>query len=381
LRSSSVRSAAAPLWRALLPGAGAALALVTAGAAYARSDGVAYRRTSARVYNERIAEFETIMDRFYRGESMDEVRKKVNSLVDGYNKLVGASNREVAAAEKKLDEKLKPLRALEKDIDAMDGRLKRKPDRTDGDAVREYNALVDRRNAVVKRTNELGKRGEASIEAHNRYVRRVKAELKSREEKLEAQRSVLDARVDAYNSFQKSGNDLAFFAGLNRLYGRAWEQRRRSGASPELDRVLRKLRALRGELGAHAVARHQRDEHGLIVIEVALSGDEPCFFIVDTGAMRTTLAPGIVDALGLTGKLGDEIELVLAGGRKIKGREFVLPSVTVARRTEKDVAAAAVKVSEVGVDGLLGQSFLKRFIYTIDETKKQKLILKPRPGR
>ncbi len=350
---------------------------------------MAYRRTSTRIYNERITDLETIMDRFYRGESIDEVRNKVNSLVDGYNKLVGTTNGEVSAAEKKLDEKLKPLRALEKDIEVMDRRLKRKPDRTDGAAVREYNALVDRRNAVVKRSNELGKRGEASIDAHNRYVGRVKTELKSRDEKLEAQRSVLDARVDAYNSFQKSGKDVAFFAGLNRLYGRAREQRRRSGASPELDGVLQKLRALRGELGAHAVARHEREEHGLIVIEITLGGDEPgalpgagqmpCFFIVDTGAMRTTLAPGIVDALGLTGKLGREIELVLAGGRKIKGREFVLPSVTFARRTEKDVAAAAVKVSEVGVDGLLGQSFLKRFIYTIDETKEQKLILRPRP--
>jgi len=355
--------------------------LVVAGAAYARSDGVAYRRTSTRIYNERITEFEKIMDRFYRGESIDEVRNKVNSLVDGYNKLVGTTNGEVAAAEKKLDEKLKPLRALEKDVDAMDGRLKRKPDRTDGAAVREYNALVDRRNAAVKRANELGKRGEASIDAHNRYVRRVKAELKSREEKLEAERSVLDERVEAYNSFQKSGRDVAFFAGLNRLYGRAREQRRRSGGNPELDRAVLKLRALRGELGAHAIARHERDEHGLIVIEVTLNEDEPCFFIVDTGAMRTTIAPGIVDALGLTGKLGDEIELVLAGGRKIKGRELVLPSVTVVRRTEKNVAAAAVKVSEVGVDGLLGQSFLKRFVYTIDETKKQKLILRPRPGR
>ena len=92
-----------------------------------------------------------------------------------------------------------------------------------------------------------------------------------------------------------------------------------------------------------------------------------------------TIAPGIVEALGLTRKLGEEIELVLAGGQKIKGRELVLPSVTVAGRTEKDVPAAAVKVSEVGIDGLLGQSFLKRFVYTIDESKKQRLILRPRP--
>jgi len=40
-----------------------------------------------------------------------------------------------------------------------------------------------------------------------------------------------------------------------------------------------------------------------------------------------------------------------------------------------------VKVSDVGVDGLLGQSFLKRFVYTIDESREEKLILRPRPRR
>lgn len=369
MKRTGVPSPAAALRRAFPPGARAALALLIAGAARAGS------------YGARIAEFEAIMDRFYRGESIEEAGKRVNSLVDSYNKLVDSRNREVKAAQEKLDEELGPLRALEKEVEAMDGRLERKPEATDAGSVRTYNALVDRRNALVKEANDLGKRGQARIDAHNRYVRRVKAELGSREEKLEAGRAELNARIEAYNRFHESERDVAFFAGVNRLYGRLREEKRRSRGSPELDRAVLKLRALRGELGRHAIAKHRSAEHGLVVVEAALGGGEPCFFIVDTGAMRTTIAPGIVEALGLAGKLGEEIELVLAGGRKIKGRELVLPSLTVAGRTERDVSAAAVKVSEVGVDGLLGQSFLKRFVYTIDESKEQRLILRPRTRR
>ena len=99
-------------------------------------------------------------------------------------------------------------------------------------------------------------------------------------------------------------------------------------------------------------------------------------YSLPTGAMRTTVAPGLVAALGIA--LGDETEFSLAGGKKVKGRQIVLPSVTVGKVTEKDVDAAAVKVSDVGVDGLLGQSFLKRFVYAIDESRKGKLILRPR---
>jgi hypothetical protein len=32
----------------------------------------------------------------------------------------------------------------------------------------------------------------------------------------------------------------------------------------------------------------------------------------------------------------------------------------------------------VGIDGLLGQSFLKRFVYTVDESRPGKLMLVPR---
>ena len=148
---------------------------------------------------------------------------------------------------------------------------------------------------------------------------------------------------------------------------------------------------MRRELGAWAISDHERRDYGLVVIEAALGGsepgasepgadeqraDEPCYFIEDTGAMLTTEEPGLVAALGIP--LGEETEFSLAGGKKMKGREIVLPLVAVGNVTEKDVEGAAVKASEVGVDGLLGQTFLKRFVYAIDESRPGKLILRRR---
>jgi clan AA aspartic protease (TIGR02281 family) len=107
-------------------------------------------------------------------------------------------------------------------------------------------------------------------------------------------------------------------------------------------------------------------------------GDEPCCFIVDTGAQLVCLPTELIGALGLSGSLGSEATLTLAGGQKLRGRSIVLPRVAVGDRVATGVAGTAVAASEVGIDGLLGQSFLKRFVYTIDETRPGKLILVPR---
>ena len=331
-------------------------------------------------YDAEIAELEAVMERFYRGESIEDAQKRLNALVEEHNALVEATNREIKAAQERLEEQLKPLRRLEKELDAMDKRLRRKPDRSDEAAVRAYNALVERRNAAMREVNRLNERANASIEAHNEGVRQTKAELSEREKELEAMRAGLDAKIDAYNEFRETGKDVAFFTSVNRLLARLHREKRRSGGSREWDESIARIRRIRGECGAYAIARHRRNEHGLIVIQAVLNGTEPCFFILDTGAMRTTLCPWLADALGLGDRLGEEVEIVLAGGAKIKGRECILPRITVAGRTEGNVPAAAVAVSEMGVDGLLGQSFLKRFIYTIDETQRQPLILRVREG-
>jgi hypothetical protein len=47
-------------------------------------------------------------------------------------------------------------------------------------------------------------------------------------------------------------------------------------------------------------------------------------------------------------------------------------------QVQTNVPASAVRPSDVGIDGLLGQSFLKAFVYTIDERSPAKLLLKRR---
>jgi len=104
-------------------------------------------------------------------------------------------------------------------------------------------------------------------------------------------------------------------------------------------------------------------------------GDEPCSFIVDTGAQLVCLPEELIDALGEGGKLGEESALTLAGGQKLRGRAIRFDRISVAGGAAAQVDGVAVPASEVGIDGLLGQSFLKHFAYTIDPGQPGKLVL------
>jgi clan AA aspartic protease (TIGR02281 family) len=320
------------------------------------------------------------MDRHYRGESVDAARERVNAMVKEHNALVDARNRELDESGAKVDRAREPVEKLRAEIDRMDAALKRKPSASDRAAANEYNALVKRRNAAVKRFNSMNDRVNAVVKAHNARVKEIKAELKFASGLLDAARGDYDGKRKALERFEESGQDIAFFESVNRLLAMVYGEMRAPGADAGWRKSAARLRGIRRELGERAAADHSQRDHGLVIVEATVSG-EPCWFIVDTGAMRTTIGPGLIDALGLSGELGDEVELVLAGGMRTKGREITLPRIEVSGVDERDVPAAAVKVSDIGVDGLLGQSFLKRFVYTIDESKEAKLILTPRPRK
>ena len=329
----------------------------------------------------RLDTIEQVMDRHYRGETVDEARERVNAMVREHNALIDARNRDLDASGARVDAAREPVTRLKAEIDRMDAALKRRPSASDRAGVNEYNALLRRRNAAVKRFNIINDSANAVVKAHNARVKEVKAELKLASSLVDAARAEYEKRREALDRFEKGGDDIAFFESVNRLLATVYGEMRsiRPGLSdPGWVRLAARLRGIRRELGERAAADHAGRDHGLVIVEAAVSG-EPCWFIVDTGAMRTTIGPGMVEALGLSGALGDEVELVLAGGMKTKGREVTLPRIEVSGADERDVPAAAVRVSDVGVDGLLGQSFLKRFVYTIDESREDKLILRPRP--
>jgi hypothetical protein len=204
-------------------------------------------------------------------------------------------------------------------------------------------------------------------------MKAIYAELDQARSRFDTERQSIKARMDDYQAFKDKGQDLVFFTGLNRLLADA-RAACRSHPDPDLLAALDQVRGCRRELARWAMAHEAAQDDGLVLVE-AVVDDEPCCFIVDTGAQLVCLPRELVDALDLTGSLGEESTLTLAGGQKVRGRSITLPRIAVAGMTGAAVNGTAVPASEVGIDGLLGQSFLKRYIYTIDETRPGKLFL------
>ena len=77
----------------------------------------------------------------------------------------------------------------------------------------------------------------------------------------------------------------------------------RSRPDPDLLAALGQVRGCRRELARWAGEREEAQDNGLVLVD-AVVGDEPCCFIVDTGAQRVCLPAELIRALGLTGSLG-----------------------------------------------------------------------------
>ncbi len=81
--------------------------------------------------------------------------------------------------------------------------------------------------------------------------------------------------------------------------------------------------------------------------------------------------------LDIDERIGKDIEMVLADGRKAKAKYMLLDTVS-AQGVEAKNVAAAVLPSDVAdakfKDGLLGMSFLKNFVFKVDQ-KNNKLVL------
>jgi predicted aspartyl protease len=235
---------------------------------------------------------------------------------------------------------------------------------------------VKARNALVARYNEQRAAARQAVDAYNERTRQLDAGISQARARLEAEQQALKARTDAYQAFHEQERDVAFYTGVNRLLADL-RAACRDRPDPDLLAAVARVRGYRRELARWAAARQDAQADGLVLVD-AMVGDEPCCFIVDTGAQEVCLPREIIDAMGLAGSLGEEATLTLAGGQKLRGRSIVLPRVAVAGRAGTDVAGSAVPASEVGIDGLLGQSFLKHFVYTLDEGRPGKLILMPR---
>jgi len=105
----------------------------------------------------------------------------------------------------------------------------------------------------------------------------------------------------------------------------------------------------------------------LLLVNAALSGTNSTL-ILDTGAEFTVITEKVAAAIGLD--LSRSIEAVVSGiGGQRPAHLGYLPSITVGNTTVREAAVMIVKSEKglfaEGVDGLLGQSFLSRFLYSV----------------
>jgi clan AA aspartic protease (TIGR02281 family) len=326
----------------------------------------------------RLNTFEKIMDAFFRGKPREKGAITMNRLIDEYNVWIKTQDSQRGAWQEKLSKEFKTLEVLKKQIETLDQELMTGPDSTDKKAVQEYNDKVIERNALVEKYNKEGELYKTHESAYNTANKKLKEEISVREKNLEAQKKEYDIFIETYNQWINEKRDEAFFKELNRFYAGLLEQDRQGKNKPRLDKYINRLRAIRQELGQLAVDDENSRENGVLIVKAIFPGEETCFLILDTGASRVSLSPEMADVLGLSKKLGEEIEILVAGGMTVKGRSVDIPWITVVGKTAKNIQGIILSSSKPGIDGLLGRSFLKRFILDIDDEREPKVILRAR---
>jgi clan AA aspartic protease (TIGR02281 family) len=324
--------------------------------------------------------FQSITNRYYRGDPLDQAIELLNQLVDGYNQWVRSIDEGHKNALNRLESQVASLHMIEKQIDDLDQRLKEKPNSLDRSAVESYNSIVKQRNDLVRQHNQFVESYKQLEKEYNDAVARSNGEVKVQRQQLDALRKAVDEQTAIYKQWTANNGDTTFFQQLNHFYAQLCSQWR-SGQSPELDPAIGQVLQIRRELAAHAVRSHEKSVTGLVIVEATLGRQATCYLVVDTGASTVTIPPAMVEALGLSDRLGREVEISLAGGMKIVGRELVIPSLSVLGQEATDVRAVVLDESEVGVDGLLGLSFLNRFDFRIDRQRPDKLTLRPKAGK
>ncbi len=120
---------------------------------------------------------------------------------------------------------------------------------------------------------------------------------------------------------------------------------------------------------------------GSFVAQVNLNNERTAHLIVDTGASMTVLSTNIAIDLGILGTTDNELLTVNTAGGSVQVNMNYLHSLSVGKAQAHHVAVAIHDLPDIPeqIEGLLGMSFLKHFLITLD-AEHARLILRPKPS-
>ncbi len=119
---------------------------------------------------------------------------------------------------------------------------------------------------------------------------------------------------------------------------------------------------------------------GSFIVQAVLNKERTARLIVDTGASMTVLSTQIAIDLGILGTTDNELLTVNTAGGSVQVNMNYLRSLNVGDSEAQHVAVAIHDLPDIPehIEGLLGMSFLKHFLITLD-AEHSELVLRPKP--
>lgn len=145
-------------------------------------------------------------------------------------------------------------------------------------------------------------------------------------------------------------------------------------AASEIDDIASKLNLLKSEFKTAAIDMTVVKGNNILV-EVVINNSKKFFLIVDTGASQVVLSSKCAERLGLDWQSGIPIKVLLANGQQETGFQVMLKSVAVDKLKSNNVSAVIMKNPPgPGIDGLLGMSYLRNYLVSIDGSNKKVMM-------
>lgn len=323
---------------------------------------------------QQLDEIEAIMDRYVRQRSAEETGEELNRLIDEHNAWMETTKAKHEQARSSLQHLQESLNALEEQIRELETEVKEKPDLRDEGTVVAYNRRVQRHNDLVARYNQQAKTYRSGQERYNAAVTQSQDEMDRRGKQLGERKETTKARSEARREWIRNKQDLSLFKTVNALHAEMATSEAAANVT-QLEELRNRTRAVRAELAEYAEQGAQTSPNGPILVRATLCDQEECCYLVDTGATTVTIPAWLVDVLGISDRLGEEIEVSLAGGITITARKLTIPQMSVFGMQAREVEAVVMDEPQAGVDGLLGMSFLSQFTYRIEDGHPDRLLL------
>lgn len=150
------------------------------------------------------------------------------------------------------------------------------------------------------------------------------------------------------------------------------------GPSPELAAAIEELKKWRSEVESEAIPL--REDSGIFFVDVIVN-NQNLRMGVDTGASSITLPAEVAGKLDIVLTDRDPtVNLRLANGAIIQGKEITLAKVRVGRFTVENVRCVVLEPGLPDPPLLLGGSFLNHFIVKIDPSKSELHLTELKPG-